>query len=84
MVCELTKVLVVLWGLARFEMDLQWQHLHALSESTSRTSFVAKTYTQPLLRSVFRSCSRYTKVDFGSPNGKVHYESTYNFQIQHQ
>ena len=47
-------------------------------------TFVAKTYTQPLLRSVFRSCSLYTQVDFGSPNGKVHHESTDHFQVQHQ
>ena len=57
---------------------------NALSESTSRTSFVAKTYPQPLLRSVFRSCSRYTQVDLGSPNGKVYHESTDHLQVQHQ
>ena len=45
---------------------------------------MAKAYTQPLFRSVFRSGNIYTTVDFGSPNWKVHHESTDHFQIQRQ
>ena len=76
------------WWYFGFWPDSRWTSsgntCNALSESTSRTSFVAKAYTQPLFRSVFRSGNIYTTVDFGSPNWKVHHESTDHFQIQRQ